>query len=61
MEKKYLGMTVNERLYLGGLIDAFYEAIERKDTERVISILKKVELNDISIHTTLEFNGLKSK
>jgi len=61
MEKKYLGMTVNERLYVSGLIDAFYEAIERKDVSKVISILKEVELNDASIEPILEFNGLKGK
>ncbi|MDR6943017.1 hypothetical protein [Mucilaginibacter pocheonensis] len=61
MEKKYLGMTVNERLYVSGLIDAFYEAIERKDVNKVISILKEVELNDASIDPILEFNGLKRK
>lgn len=59
MEKKYLGMTVNERLYVAGLIDDFYEAIKEKDISKVIAILKKVELNDPSIDPILEFNGLK--
>lgn len=41
---KYGGMTVNERLYLSGNIDKFYDAIKRKDKQTVIEILKEVEL-----------------
>ena len=52
-------MTVNERLYVSGLIDAFYKAIEEKDVNKVILILKEVELTDESIDPILEFNGLK--
>lgn len=52
-------MTVNERLYGAGLIDAFYEAIERKDVNEVVSILKKVDLTEASIDPILAFNGLK--
>lgn len=37
---KYEGMTVNECLYVSGLIDEFYKAVEKKDIEAVISILK---------------------
>jgi hypothetical protein len=59
MEKKYSGMTVNERLYVAGMIDAFYKAIEIKDINKVISILKEVELDDASINANLKFNGLR--
>jgi hypothetical protein len=59
MEKKYSGMTVNEHLYVAGMIDAFYKAIEIKDIDKVISILKEVELDDASIKANLEFNGLR--
>lgn len=50
---KYEGMTVNERLYVSGLIDEFYKAVEKKDIETVISILKKVELSNDQIKTIL--------
>ncbi|HEY4325256.1 MAG TPA: hypothetical protein VGN20_14760 [Mucilaginibacter sp.] len=59
MEGKYLGMTVNERLYISGLMDKFDNAIEEKDLDTVISILKKVELDDASIDPILENYGLK--
>jgi hypothetical protein len=45
MESKYGGMTVNERLYLSGLMDEFDKALLRQDTNTLISILKEVELN----------------
>jgi len=54
MEKKYAGMTVNERLYVSGLIDEFDKAVEEKDAERVRSILEKVELTDESIKPILD-------
>lgn len=50
---KYEGMTVNERLYISGLIDEFYKAVEKKDIEAVISILKKVELSNNQIKPIL--------
>jgi hypothetical protein len=46
---KYGGMTVNERLYVSGLIDLFDKAVKEKNVPVIISILKKVELNDESI------------
>lgn len=54
----YKGMTVNERLYVGGLMDEFDKAVEEKDTEKVICILKKVELTDLSIVPILKELGL---
>lgn len=44
MDNKYAGMTVNERLYVAGLLDEFEEAVSDKNTEKSIRILKKVEL-----------------
>lgn len=46
---KYKGMTVNERLYLSGLIEEFDKAIESKNIAKVKSILRNVELSDDSI------------
>jgi len=58
MDNKYGGMTVNERLYVAGLIDDFYFAIERKDTEKVREILKDVELTEGNIVPILKSHGL---
>lgn len=54
MENKYTGMTVNERLYVSGLMDEFDEAVEKKNTEKVRAILEKVELTESSIKPILE-------
>lgn len=58
MEKKYSGMTVNERLYVSGLMDEFDRAVEERKTERVRSILSSVELTEESIRPILENLGL---
>ena len=54
MENTYDGMTVNERLYVGGLMDAFDEAVEEKNVDRIRIILKKIELTEESIQPILE-------
>ena len=54
MENKYAGMTVNERLYVSGLMDEFDEAVEKKDAEKLRSILEKVELKEGSIKPILD-------
>lgn len=46
---KYVGMTVNERLYVSGLISVFDKAVKDKNTKNIISILKEVELTNESI------------
>lgn len=48
-EKIFSGMTVNERLYVSGLMNDFDYCLKRKDVEGLKSILKKVELNENSI------------
>jgi hypothetical protein len=58
MESKYGGMTVNERLYLSGLMDQFDKALLRKDTNTLISILKEVELNNTNINAILKSQNL---
>ena len=47
-------MTVNERLYVSGLMDEFDEAVKNKNIDRVRSILKEVELTEESIKPILE-------
>lgn len=54
MDNKYSGMTVNERLYVSGLMDEFDEAVKNKNIDRVQSILKEVELTEESIKPILE-------
>jgi len=54
MDNKYAGMTVNERLYVSGLIDDFDKAVEKRDVAKVISILREVELTDESIGPILQ-------
>lgn len=51
---KFLGMTVNERLYSFGLMDQFDSAIQRRDEDKAISILMETELNDQSAKETVE-------
>lgn len=49
---------MNERLYVSGLIDDYDRAVERKDREKIISILKEVELEEESIHDILIHLGV---
>ena len=58
---KYAGMTVNERLYVSGLMNDFEKAVKKKDIDRVILILKEVELTELSINPILEKHGLLHK
>lgn len=59
MQSKYAGMTVNERIYVSGLMDEFDKAVSEKKTDEVIRILKTVELGDDSIEPILEQLGLR--
>ena len=46
MDEQFKGMTVNERLYVSGLINEFEVAVVNKNKEKIIEILKKVEITD---------------
>lgn len=46
-------MTVNERLYVSGLIDKFDDAVEKKNLDKVRKILEEVELTETSIKPIL--------
>lgn len=59
MNDEYAGMTVNERLYVSGYMDEFDMAINNKDIEKIKSILKIVELDEISIKAILEKYGFE--
>lgn len=59
-KSKYSGMTVNERLYISGLIDKYYEVVREKDINAAISILKAVDLGEDNIRANLKFDGLIS-
>jgi len=61
MTTNYLGLTVNERLFVSGSLDEFDKAVNEGDVDKVISILKSVELPDSAIQTILESMGLKPK
>lgn len=43
------GMTVNERLWIAGLMDDFDSAVEKMDWDRLSEILKPVYLDQESI------------
>jgi reverse gyrase len=58
MDNKYAGMTVNERLYVSGLMDEFDKAVSEKNTTEVVRILRMVELGQESINPILEQLGL---
>ena len=56
--KTWAGMTVNERLYFSGTIDAFDEAVRAKDPEKVRAILEEVGLTEASIKPILDHLGI---
>jgi hypothetical protein len=58
MDKKYKGMTVNERLYASGLMGEFDKAVKEKDVNNVTRILEEVELTKSNIDPILESYGL---
>jgi hypothetical protein len=59
MDNKFKGLTVNERLYESGLIEAFDKAVEENDVQKVTTILKKVEITEESeIKSILKAVGL---
>jgi hypothetical protein len=58
MKSKYGGMTVNERLYISGLMSQFDKALLMKDGTKLASILKKVDLNNDNIEEILKSHKL---
>jgi hypothetical protein len=58
MKENYLEMTVNERLYASGLIAEFDKAKKKKDKEALVTILKKIQVDDPSIKKILTDAGI---
>ena len=58
--KKYSGTTVNERLYLSGLMAEFDKAVFEKNYNKAKEILEKVELTEESISPILKSLGISS-
>jgi molecular chaperone GrpE (heat shock protein) len=61
MDNKYAGMTVNERLWVSGLMDEFERAISQKNTDEAVRILTEVELTEENIKPILVKLGLRSE
>ncbi len=53
-EKEALGMTVNERLYVAGLIDDFDEAVSQNNKLSLKFILEKIYLSPENIQVIIE-------
>lgn len=53
-EKEMSGMTVNERLFLSGLLKDFDEAVEQKNELKLKSILEKIYLSQENIQIIIE-------
>jgi len=55
MPEGYSGMTINERLSAAGLVDAFDDAARRRDRDKMIELLRcvDVETPEWSVDTIL--------
>ena len=53
-EKEASGMTVNERLFVAGLMDDFDEAVARRDVPELERILQAVYLSPESIRAIIQ-------
>ena len=59
MAEKYNGMTVNERLYLSGLMDKFDEFVRTENVDGLKEILEKIEITDeTAVRSIIEGVGL---
>jgi hypothetical protein len=45
-ERRYAGMTVNERLFVAGLLDQFDDAARRRDRQAMLAYLRRVAMTD---------------
>jgi hypothetical protein len=61
MANQYSGMTVNERLYVSGLMEEFDKAVQERDVDRICRILSSVELADENIGPVLDQLGIPDR
>jgi hypothetical protein len=52
--KEAAGMTVNERLFLSGLMERFDRAVAEQDVEEISEVLKRVYLNTETIDAIIQ-------
>ena len=55
----YMGMTVNERLFVSGLMDSYEKAIKCRDFAKAAEILEKVEIGEENINAIIEKAAMK--
>ncbi len=48
------GMTVNERLYVTKLLDSFDLAVKERSREKLLSILKLIDINEEQANSTID-------
>lgn len=53
------GMTVNERLYVSGLMEEYDKAVEIRDVEGISRILSKLFIDQTGIEAIIEFEFRK--
>jgi hypothetical protein len=58
MKPNYGGMTVNERLYVSGQWDVYFDAVDKRNSDDVVRILRSVEVDEESIQAILVQLGL---
>lgn len=58
MDDENKAMTVNERLYVNGLIKSFHKAVEEKKIQEVRAMLEKIGLTEPGIIPILQQLGL---
>lgn len=51
---KYNGMTVNERLFEAGLLNKFDLAVQKKNVEQVVQILRQVQVDESDIDAIIK-------
>jgi hypothetical protein len=53
--KEAAGMTVNERLFLSGLLERYEKAVAAWDVDEISEVLKSIYLNTETIDAIIQF------